>query len=444
MQHAVVFFGKDTFNIQNLNQGAAMNLELIKKHLLSISFLLSVALGFLGALFLCAENLFYRPEELFSFLFIVVLGGIFFVYPFILTTLNLLFLVLPMKDPGWIRRARHIEYITVLLGALYSFLAHILYEIQYNADWEEVLINNQVHTPVWTEGIPTVFVLSVIGMLGYLFLSCICVRNVPPLVTVLAMAAMYIGVIQCILWILQIISAEYFLLCLFPFNCIILAAKTIRRLIWEWEQDQQREIKSFGSVFLDKLNQKLVGSNTWPVAAFLMMWPLLGISVGILVLFGQRPDAVIRAWTETSDWNLSHRVAPQNIYFDEHYLCTVAAGGHEAIVKPIRLGERHGHPVIVNRQLCVANAFEQILEEKMPRFHRHVRHFYDTYGFPIAKRIHSPCLADIIYVIMKPLEWLFLMALYFTDACPENRIALQYIPPKEAALLQKKIKGKKI
>ena len=58
MQHAVVFFGKDTFNIQNLNQGAAMNLELIKKHLLSISFLLSVALGFLGALFLCTENLF--------------------------------------------------------------------------------------------------------------------------------------------------------------------------------------------------------------------------------------------------------------------------------------------------------------------------------------------------------------------------------------------------
>lgn len=424
-----------------------MNLESIRKHLLSISFLLSVALGFLGALFLCAvERLLYAPEELFAFLFIAVMGGIFFVYPFILTALNLLFLVLPMKDPEWICKARHIEYVTVLLGAFYSLLVHLLYEIQYRADWEEVLVNNQVHTPVWTEGFPTVIVLSIIGILGYLFLSCIRVRKVPPLVTTLAMAAMYIGVIQCVFWILQVIGGQYFLLCLFPFNCIVLAAKTVRRLLWEWKQDQEQEqeIPSFGNSFLDRLNRKLAESGTWPVAAFLLMWPLLGIAIGILVLFGQRPDAVIRAWTETSDWNLSNRVAPQNIYYDEHYLCTVAAGGHAAIVKPIRLGERHGHPVIVNRQLCVANAFEQILEEKTPRFHRHVRHFYDTYGFPIARMIRSACMADIVYFIMKPLEWIFLIVLYLTDLRPENRIALQYMPPKEAALLKKKINNREV
>ena len=28
------------------------------------------------------------------------------------------------------------------------------------------------------------------------------------------------------------------------------------------------------------------------------------------------------------------------------------------------MGVRHGHPVVVNRQLCIANAFEQVLEEK--------------------------------------------------------------------------------
>ena len=90
----------------------------------------------------------------------------------------------------------------------------------------------------------------------------------------------------------------------------------------------------------------------------------------ILVLFGQAPDSVVRAWTETSDWNLSLKEAPQNIYYDEHYLCTVAAGGHKKIVKPIRAGVRHGHRVIVNRQLCIANAFEQVLEERTPHFHR--------------------------------------------------------------------------
>ncbi|WP_343073709.1 DUF6688 family protein [Clostridium sp. YIM B02555] len=29
---------------------------------------------------------------------------------------------------------------------------------------------------------------------------------------------------------------------------------------------------------------------------------------------------------------------------------------------------------------------------------------------------------------MKPLEWLFLIVLYFCDVNPENRIAVQYLP----------------
>ena len=149
--------------------------------------------------------------------------------------------------------------------------------------------------------------------------------------------------------------------------------------------------------------------------------------VCLLVLLGQSPSAAIRAWTETSDWNLSQKVAPQNIYYDEHYLCTVAAGGHRKLVRPQRMGVRHGHRVIVNRQLCIANAFEQILEEKTPRFHRAVRKFYDNYGFPIAKLIHSPYIADLIYLLMKPLEWLFLLVLYCTDPRPEDLIAVQYL-----------------
>ena len=97
------------------------------------------------------------------------------------------------------------------------------------------------------------------------------------------------------------------------------------------------------------------------------------------------------------------------------------------------MGLRHGHKVIVNRQLCIANAFEQVLEERTPRFHRAVRNFYDTYGFPVAKLIRSRYAADLVYLLMKPLEWFFLAVLYLTDARPENRIALQYLPlpPKE-------------
>ena len=48
------------------------------------------------------------------------------------------------------------------------------------------------------------------------------------------------------------------------------------------------------------------------------------------------------------------------------------------------------------------------------------------YGFPIAKLIRSPWIADGIYLLMKPLEWLFLAVLYAVDLHPEDRIAVQY------------------
>ena len=176
--------------------------------------------------------------------------------------------------------------------------------------------------------------------------------------------------------------------------------------------------------FADKI---LSNSKLWPIYAIIFMFPLLGIIIGILLLFGQAPDSVIKAWTETADWTLSLKEAPQNIEYDEHYLCTVAAGGHKKIVKPVRKGIRHGHEVIVNRQLCIANAFEQILEEKNPRFHKLVRGIYDRYDFPVARLIKSKWIADIIYILMKPLEWIFLAVIYMSDVHPENRIATQYM-----------------
>ena len=46
--------------------------------------------------------------------------------------------------------------------------------------------------------------------------------------------------------------------------------------------------------------------------------------------------------------------------------------------------------------------------------------------FALDLKIGLPSLADIIYFLMKPLEWLFLLVLYLFDTNPENRIAVQY------------------
>jgi hypothetical protein len=54
----------------------------------------------------------------------------------------------------------------------------------------------------------------------------------------------------------------------------------------------------------------------------------------------------------------------------------------------------------------------------------------------VARLIHSKYTADLVYFIMKPLEWIFLCVLYLTDAHPENRIAVQYTG-KTAAQVEK-------
>ena len=148
------------------------------------------------------------------------------------------------------------------------------------------------------------------------------------------------------------------------------------------------------------------------------------------MLFGQRPDEAIKAFLETSDWTLSTKISPPSITYDGHYLCTVSLRGHKNIVKPIRMGIRRGEKIVVNRQLCVANAFEDLVQERMPRFHHFIRYIYDKYGYPLSKHINTALQADITYILMKPLEWIFLLVLYIFDVNPENRIATQYIGKK--------------
>lgn len=359
----------------------------------------------------------------------IVIGTLFLVLPAFFVVHNIRALYRAVKSQEQTKKNLIWERLSVGVSIIYSWLFLGLTDIT-SADWEEVLVNSQVHSPLWSGGIGTILVLTLLALGGYFVLSAIKLTRLSPLVIVCSMAAMYIGMILSVVWTIQVIFMEEntWVLCIAPFNCIIIALKTICVKMREWNEEQGKR-EFVGKVkWMSKLNQRLSDAQKWPLVALIAMLPLLGIVIGILVLFGQEPDAVIKAWTETSQWRLSQKVSPQNIIVDEHYLCTVAAGGHRKIVKPIRMGERHGHPVIVNRQLCVANAFEQILEERTPNFHRHVRNFYDTYGFPVAKMIRSRLAADVIYILMKPLEWIFLAVIYTFDVKPENRIAVQYLP----------------
>lgn len=179
----------------------------------------------------------------------------------------------------------------------------------------------------------------------------------------------------------------------------------------------------------------------FPILLVLCM-PIMVVFISFLLLFGQKPDSLIRAFTDTYQHGfsqLNHEC--DNVQCGGHYLCSVAANGHTGIVKPERLGIRNGNPIICNRQLLVSNAFEELLEERLPKLHRFIRHNYNKVGNMIHRHygiFSNKYVSDFVYVIMKPAEWMFLLVLYTFDTKPENRIARQYLKPEEKIFLKGK------
>ena len=289
-------------------------------------------------------------------------------------------------------------------------------------EWNEPLINSQKHALIWSGAYPTFFTLAALTLLALIIYSYRDANSLSPLANVFCISGILGGVVLLLVFDnqLQVASFHTFFLLIYSIHLLWVRIK-------EWQEDRT-EI-SYENRLLQWLHQLLNRSRNWPWLAVLVALPTLALVVLVLMLFGQQPDSMIKAWTNTADWAFSQKIPPQNLIIDEHYLCTVAAGGHENVVKPQRMGVRHGHPVVVNRQLCIANAFEQVLEEKTPRFHRFLRRNYDRYGYPFAKHIKKKWAMDLIYYLMKPLEWLFLLVLYLVDRKPENRIAMQYIKP---------------
>jgi hypothetical protein len=153
---------------------------------------------------------------------------------------------------------------------------------------------------------------------------------------------------------------------------------------------------------------------------------LLGAHAVIHALWLGRSDGALRVFTRTCGHVLSQLdvvVVPENC----HYLCTVAARGHSWLVRPERLGRRGGVPIVVNRQLAIANAFEDLLHERWPRFGKRARRVYDRLGLPVSRYLRRPWLADLTYLAMKPAEWAFALALLLLDrGDPEARIDRMY------------------
>lgn len=358
-------------------------------------------------------------------LLLILLAFICLILPLILTLLNIINLFKKKKI-----KENIIDFLTFFLGILLSCILYFLCSfLDYNQALRLGGGEISVHAPIASWSMPTVLTILVFGILSYTIIR-IKKLELPPLIIVSAMSGTLICSIYMIIFIIQLsnnLSELYYLsyLTLFPINYVLCSIRAQREVVKRYKEKNIKQ-KEYDNKFLNKCNKLLYNIDNWPIISIILSIPLMVILICILVLFGQRPDEAVKAFLETSDWTLSTKISPPSITYDAHYLCTVSLRGHPNIVKPIRMGIRRGEKIVVNRQLCIANAFEDLIQEKAPKFHHFVRYIYDKYGYPLSKHINTKLQADITYILMKPLEWLFLIILYLFDKTPENRIATQY------------------
>lgn len=93
------------------------------------------------------------------------------------------------------------------------------------------------------------------------------------------------------------------------------------------------------------------------------------------------------------------------------YIATAATNGHPIIVGSHEVQLQSGKSMRVNKQLQNLKCAELALQAAAPRLHKILRAAYDMTGKPLARKLQNPFLADVAYLLLKPFEWIAILAL---------------------------------
>jgi hypothetical protein len=340
------------------------------------------------------------------------------------------------------RIKKSISILEISTGIIYV-LAHILMLIGlqiHNNEYYTAIdpIDMQCYIPFGGKHILTLFFYYIAFNVSILLIW-LRGHKLPPLAKVLSLSFFEIGVIVNFFVLLQISKHNdyyldgYGLYCksnelnfLLPLPIIsILISIFLSTHIVKNKMMTANE-KTYSNKFLNKINLFLAHRDNLPKWSIILLIPILLLITIILILFGQDSNSLIKAFTDTTTWRFSQHTHPPFLDHKGHYLCTVAVSGNPKIVKPIRLGKRNGKTIVVNRQLLIANAFEEMIENISPKLHRIIRSNYDKYGYNLSSKINTEQMSNLTYILMKPLEWIFLICLYLFNEKPEEKINKQY------------------
>jgi len=364
------------------------------------------------------------------------------IFPQLSALLRFLKFLFTGKDPGGDLLAPMMDFVLIVAYPLVAFAV--------NVEGDQIDCCTMEGAATFAEDhLLSVFVLYFLAVIAYYF-SKSREHSLPPIPEAMTNIGMLAGTILCGVIFYQYFGGSE----LKPLLGILGCLPVMMLFIMELYRSHQRFMaerfpprKEIMIGDLERSDQRLAYEHGWEDLMYQLMarpllikTPILTVLAlpvvicmqTVLLLFGQRPDSLILAFTQTyyqgfsdlGDWCVNNPCTSSG-----HYLCSVAAGGHRGVVKPFRMGIRHGHTIVCNRQLLVANAFEELIQDRFPTAHRFIRRNYDRVGDFIHKD-YSPYenkyLCDLIYLLMKPADWCFRIVLYTFDRRPEDRIARQY------------------
>ena len=320
--------------------------------------------------------------------------------------------------PIWQIIIAEFYFVTFLLFLLFSGEEHPYYESIDPAGLESYEFVASKHQLIYM----IFFVLYHISLL----LLWIRKSALPPLILALGLCVLYIGLFFNGVLILQLLGSQEGagILACFPAFSLLVGLGIIIRTLYDLPKNLSFSPSKYQC--LNKINEKLSTKSALFCSSVIAILPVFVLITLILMLFGDDYDAVSKALTETTTWGFSQHDHPPHLPHQGHYLCTVAACGSPQLVKPLRWGIRGKQRIIVNRQLQIANAFEELIADLSPTLHRFIRKNYDRYGYDLSKKIKSRWASNLTYILMKPLEWGFLLCLYTFCLRPEEKIRRQY------------------
>ena len=294
-----------------------------------------------------------------------------------------------------------------------------------------------VYASLSAEHLLSILILLILGVLSYYILKLFS-EELSPIIYTICSSILIINITFTILYFIhtgdcksvgseEIVDTVFCLRVGFGYLSLLFISE-LKISLDKYLRCQELNKINYKNKIMRKLYSISLKYQTMPVLWIISLFPILIIIQLILVIFGQQPDSFIKVFLDTSSYNYSAVSAPPPVTISggSHYLCTVSVKGHKKIVKPLRSGIRGGKRILVNRQLLVANAFENILEQYTPKLHKVIRYLYDKYGYPLSNHINTAWAADLTYILMKPLELIFIFVLYTVDKNPENRINIQY------------------